>query len=139
MKRILNGDAIPAVGVIPNGIAVNPETGASVAEDFGTLVYTDIPLAQEYFAKALEELGVDSVTLDLVTSDTDEQIKIGQYLQSALETNLPGLHIDLRNVPASVRFDEMMSYNFQLALGGWTGDFDPTSCPWSSTYPTASP
>ena len=70
---------------------------------------------------------MDSVTLDLVTSDTDEQIRIGQYLQSALETNLPGLHIDLRNVPASVRFDEMMSYNFQLALGGWTGDFDPTS------------
>ena len=126
-QAILNGDAIPAVGVIPNGIAVNPETGASVAEDFGTLVYTDIPLAQEYFAKALKELGVNSVTLDLVTSDTDEQIKIGQYLQSALETNLPGLHIDLRNVPASVRFDEMMSYNFQLALGGWTGDFDPTS------------
>ena len=124
---ILNGDAIPAVGVIPNGIAVNPETGASIAEDFGKLVYFDLDLAQEYFAKALEELGVSELTLDLITSDTDEHIKLSQYLQSALEKNLPGLHIDIRNVPASVRFDEMMSYNFQLALGGWTGGFDPTS------------
>ncbi|MDO4356422.1 MAG: peptide ABC transporter substrate-binding protein [Clostridia bacterium] len=126
-NAILNGDAIPAVGVIPNGIAVNPETGASIAEDFGTLVYTDKEKALEYWNTALSELGTDTVTLRLVTSDTDEQIKVGQYLQSALQNALPGLVIDLANVPSSVRFDEMMSYDFDLALGGWTGDYDPTS------------
>lgn len=124
---VLNGTAIPGVGVIPDGIAVNPETGASVAEDFGGQVYFDLEAAQAYFAKALEELGVDSVELRLVTSDTDENIKIGQYLQSAYENNLPGIKINLANVPASVRFEEMMSYDFDLALGGWTGDYDPTS------------
>ena len=125
---MLNDAAVPAVGVIPNGIATSPE-GKSVAEDFGTLVYTDIPAAQEYFKKGLEELGVDGIELRLVTSDTDESIKIGTYLQSAYETNLPGLTINLANVPASVRFDEMMSFQFDLALGGWTGDYDPTSYP----------
>ena len=127
-NAVLNGAAIPAVGVIPNGIASSPD-GKSVAEDFGTLVYTDIPAAQKYFKKGLEELGVDSIELRLVTSDTDESIKIGTYLQSAYETNLPGLKINLANVPASVRFDEMMSFKFDLALGGWTGDYDPTSYP----------
>ncbi|SHK61766.1 oligopeptide transport system substrate-binding protein [Anaerocolumna jejuensis DSM 15929] len=124
---ILNGDGIPSVGVIPNGIAVNPDNGKSIADDFGTLVYTDVKKAQQLFKEALQELGTDSITLRLVTSDTDENIKIGQYLQSVYETNLPGLKIDLANVPASVRFEEMMSYKFDLALGGWTGDFDPTS------------
>ncbi|MHC1772221.1 MAG: peptide ABC transporter substrate-binding protein [Flexilinea sp.] len=126
-KAILNGDGIPAVGVVPDGVAVNPTDGKSIAEDFGKLVYTDIPEAQKLFATALEELGVDSIELRLVTSDTDEHIKIGQYLQSVFETNLKGLTIDLANVPASVRFEEMMSYKFDLALGGWTGDYDPTS------------
>lgn len=124
---VLNGTAISAVGVIPDGIAANPETGASVAEDFGGQVYFDPEAAQAYFAKGLEELGADSVTLRLVTSDTDESTKIGQYLQSAYESNLPGLTINLANVPSSVRFEEMMSYDFDLALGGWTGDYDPTS------------
>lgn len=126
-SAVLNGAAVPAVGVVPNGIAVNPETQVSIAEDWGRNVYFDLDLAQQYFAQGLEELGVDSVALRLVTSDTDESIKVGTYLQSALQTNLPGLTINLANVPASVRFEEMMSYNFDLALGGWTGDYDPTS------------
>ncbi|WP_313133082.1 peptide ABC transporter substrate-binding protein [Anaerocolumna sp.] len=126
-SSILNGDGIPAVGVIPNGIAVNPDNGKSIAEDFGVLVNTDVEKAQQYFKQALQELGTDSITLRLVTSDSDESIKVGQYLQSIYQTNLPGLTIDLANVPASVRFEEMMSYKFDLALGGWTGDFDPTS------------
>lgn len=125
--NVLNGTAIPGVGVIPDGIAANPETGASVAEDFGGQVFFDPEAARSYFARGLEELGVDSITLRLVTSDSDESIKIGQYLQSAYESNLPGITINLANVPASVRFEEMMSYDFDLALGGWTGDYDPTS------------
>lgn len=125
---VLNGAATPAVGVIPNGIASSPD-GQSVAESFGTLGYTDIPATQAYFKAGLEELGVDSLALRLVTSDTDESVKIGTYLQAAYQTNLPGLTINLANVPSSVRFEEMMSYQFDLALGGWTGDYDPTSYP----------
>lgn len=127
-NAVLNGAATPVIGVIPNGIASSPD-GQSVAESFGTLVYTDIPAAQAYFKAGLEELGVDSLALRLVTSDTDESVKIGTYLQAAYQTNLPGLTINLANVPSSVRFEEMMSYQFDLALGGWTGDYDPTSYP----------
>ncbi len=125
---VLNGAAVSAVGVIPNGIASSPD-GQSVAESFGVLVSFDKDAAQAYLAKGLEELGVTSVKLRLVTSDTDEAIKIGTYLQSELQETLPGLIIDLANVPSSVRFAEMMGYNFDLALGGWTGDYDPTSYP----------
>ena len=68
---VLNGAAAPAVGVIPNGIASSPD-GQSVAESFGVLVSFDKDVAQAYLAKGLEELGVTSVKLRLVTSDTDE-------------------------------------------------------------------
>jgi oligopeptide transport system substrate-binding protein len=125
-QSILNGDGIPSVGVIPNGIARSPVNGKSIVEDFGNLLSTNIPEARRYFAQALRELGVSSITLRLVTTDNDKGIKTGQYLQSVYETNLPGLKIDLANVPASVRFKEMMDYKFDLALGGWTGEFNPT-------------
>ncbi|MBQ9251432.1 MAG: peptide ABC transporter substrate-binding protein [Clostridia bacterium] len=128
VRDVLNGTAAPTVGIIPNGIAASP-TGESVAESFGNLTYFDLEAAQNYFKTGLEELGVEGITLRLVTSDTDESIKIGTYLQSAYQTNLPGLTIDLANVPSSVRFDEMMAYQFDLALGGWTGEYDPTSYP----------
>ena len=126
--EVLNGAASPAVGTIPNGIASSPD-GQSVAESFGVLVSYDPEAAQAYLAAGLEELGIDGFELRLVTSDTDESIKIGTYLQSAIQTNLPGVVINLANVPSSVRFNEMMGYNFDLALGGWTGDYDPTSYP----------
>ena len=126
-SSILNGDGVPAVGVIPDGIAVNPDNGKSIRDDFGKLVYTDDAKAKDYFQKALGELGTSSITLKLITSDADQDIKVGQYLQSVYETKLPGLKIDLSNVPSSVRFQDMMSYKFDLALGGWTGEYDPTS------------
>jgi ABC-type oligopeptide transport system, periplasmic component len=126
-KSILNGDGVPAAGIVPDGIAVNPDSGKSVKDDFPKLVYTDKTKAKDYFTKALSELGTQSIALRLVTSDTDQDIKIGQYLQSVYQTALPGLKINLANVPASVRFKEMMSYKFDLALGGWTGEYDPTS------------
>ena len=91
---VLNGAAVSAVGVIPNGIASSPD-GQSVAESFGKLVPFDLEAAQAYLKKGLEELGVDSVKLRLVTSDTDESIKIGTYLQSEIQENLSGVIIDL--------------------------------------------
>lgn len=126
-SSILNGEATPAVGVIPNGIATNPENGKSIKEDWGNLVPTDKAEAKTLFKKALKELGVSSVKFRLVTSDDDQSKKIGQYLQAQLQDTLPGLSIDVASVPSSVRFEEMMSYKFDLALGGWSGDWDPTS------------
>ena len=123
---VLNGAAAPLQAVIPNGAAASPD-GQGINESFPNLVYYDLEAAQAYFAKGLEELGVDSVALRLVTSDTDDSIKVGTRLQSQLQDNLPGLTINLANVPASVRFNEMMSFQFDLALGGWTGEYDPTA------------
>lgn len=126
VNTILNGAGTPAVGAIPNGIAVSPTDGKSIAEDFGNLIEYDLDAAQEYFAKGLEELGKDAITLELYTSDDDESIRIGTYLQSELQ-KLDGLTIDVKNVTASVRFEVMMAYDFDLALGGWSGEYDPTS------------
>ena len=124
---VANMAGTPAVGMVPDGIATNPVTGASVAEDFGHQAEYDPRIALEYWDKALKELGTDKVTLTLETSDDDESIKIGTFLQDQFQKALPGLTIEVKNVTSQVRFDDMMSFDFDLALGGWTGNFDPTS------------
>jgi len=124
---ILEGQGTPAVGIIADGIANNPGTGASIGEDTGNQVYFDGDLAREYWEKGLAELGVTSITLELLTSDSDSAKKVGEYLQNQWQEELPGLIIDYVPVVTSVRFERMMNFDFDLALGGWSGGFDPLS------------
>jgi oligopeptide transport system substrate-binding protein len=127
VNNILVDGSRPLTGIIPKGIATNPDTGKDFSDEAGVLVKTDVEEAKKLWEKAKSELGVEKVELTLITSDTEGAKRTGEYLQSQLETNLSGLTINLSNVPAKVRFEKMMAYNFDLALGGWTGDFDPVS------------
>ena len=127
VNNVLIDGSRPLTGIVPKGIAVHPETGADFSDEAGTLVTTDVEEGKKLWEQAKKELGTDKITLELIASDTDAAKKTSQYLQSQLETNLPGVTIELSNVPTKVRFDKMMSYKFDLALGGWTGDFDPVS------------
>jgi ABC-type oligopeptide transport system substrate-binding subunit len=63
--NILNDGGVVATGFIPDGIATNPTTGASVAEDFGSQAEYDYDKALEYWEAAKEELGVSEITLEL--------------------------------------------------------------------------
>ncbi|GIO40145.1 ABC transporter substrate-binding protein [Paenibacillus antibioticophila] len=127
VNNVLIDGSKPLTGIVPKGIAVNPDTGTDFSDEAGALVVTNVEEGQKHWELAKQELGTDKIKLELITSDTDTAKKTGQYLQSQLETNLPGVTIELSNVPAKVRFEKMMSYKFDLALGGWTGDFDPVS------------
>jgi ABC-type oligopeptide transport system, periplasmic component len=127
VNNVLIDGSRPLTGIVPKGIAVNPETGVDFSDEAGALVTTDVEEGKRLWEQAKKELGTDKVKLELIASDTDAAKKTSQYLQSQLETNLPGVTIELSNVPAKVRFEKMMSYKFDLALGGWTGDFDPVS------------
>lgn len=127
VKNVLADGSRAATGAIPKGMAKDPKNGEDFADAAGELVKHDTDQAKKLWEKAKEELGVDKVSFTLITSDDGDSKTIGEYLQSQIETALPGVTINLSNVPAKVRFEKMMTYKFDLALGGWTGDFDPVS------------
>ena len=84
--------------------------------------------AQEHWAKGLEELGTDQVTIEILGGDTENAKKQQEWFKSELERNLEGLTIDLKEVPFNVRLelDETSDYDMQSA--GWSPDFqDPIS------------
>ncbi len=117
---VLSGQGTALNSVIADGIATNPSNGNSIQKETGNLIYTNLEEAKGYYETALKELGETKLTLELSTSDSDAAKKTGEYLKNAWEQALPGLTVDFKPVVTSVRFDAMMSVDFDLALGGWS-------------------
>ncbi|EGD26567.1 oligopeptide abc superfamily atp binding cassette transporter, binding protein [Lactobacillus delbrueckii subsp. lactis DSM 20072] len=86
--------------------------------------------AKEYWQKGLSELGKSSLTLNLLTSDSDSDggKKTGEALQSMLETQLPGLKLTVTSVPFKTRLARRENCEFQICGSDWIADFaDPIS------------
>ena len=77
---------------------------------------------------AKAELGIDSLTLELLFEDTDSSKKCAEFIQSELQTNLPGLTIELKSQPKKQRLELMRTGDYELGLTRWGPDYaDPTT------------
>ena len=124
--NVLLDGSQPTFGHVPNGLAKNPETSADFREDAGDVVAYNVETAQEAWQTGLEELDMESITLELTTSDSEDSKKLAEFLQSELQNNLPGLTIDIRQMPDNSRLDNVKSGNYELATSYWLADFaDP--------------
>lgn len=115
-----------------NPVPINLQSDPKSKKDFSTISDEKAPKydlkdANEEWKIAKKELGKETVELELLTDDGDSSKKLGEYIQSQIETNLPGVKINVSVVTAKVRFQKMMEYKFDLAVGGWSGDIDPIS------------
>ena len=125
-KVVLQDGSIPANGLVPQGLATDPETDEDFREQNGDLSTYDVAAAQEYWQTGLDELGVDSISLELLSDDTDNSKRSSEFIQSQLVTNLPGLQINLRNVPFKVRLASNTAGEYDIQLAGWGADYaDP--------------
>ncbi|WP_430534109.1 peptide ABC transporter substrate-binding protein [Listeria rocourtiae] len=113
---IANG-ATAINGEIPNGFAQNPKTGKDFREDSGDHLAYNVAEAKAHFAKAKQQLGKNEITLELVGDDQEFAKKTLEFIQSELETNLPGLKINLKTVPYKNRLalDKEQDYTVQLS------------------------
>ena len=68
----------------------------------------------------------DTLTFELLTSDTDQSKKLAEYIQGTLQQTLEGLTVEVTNVPFSVRLDRSNSGDFEMVMNNWIGDYaDP--------------
>lgn len=126
VDNILGNGSLPAVGFVPSDLAFNPETKADFVEDAATTLAFDEEKAQEYWEKARAELGIDTLSFELLTSDTDQSKKMAEYIQGTLQQTLDGLTVEVTNVPFSVRLDRSNSGDFEMVMNNWIGDYaDP--------------
>ena len=123
---VLQDGSIPANGLVPQGLAKDPETDEDFREQNGDLSSYDVAAAKEYWQAGLDELDVDSIDLELLSDDTDNSKRSSEFIQGQLMSNLPGLNISLRNVPFKVRLEADSSGEYDIQLSGWGADYaDP--------------
>ncbi len=123
--EILQDGSTPADFAIPNRLAIGPD-GKDFRETSPLYLQTDKVKAQEYWEIAKKELGVEEVTIELLYDDSDSTPLIAQFLQSEIENNLPGVHINLKSQPKKSRTELMQNREYQLGLTRWGPDYaDP--------------
>lgn len=126
-EAVLANGSIGANYLVPQDFTFD-EDGKDFRDYSGTFAEYSVEEAQEYWKKGLEELGTDSVTIEILGGDTENAKKQQEWFKSQLEKNLEGLTIKLKEVPFNVRLelDETSDYDIQSA--GWSPDFqDPIS------------
>lgn len=79
--------------------------------------------ARQSLRKAQQELGKKRFTINLLADDTDDAKNAASFLQSQWETNLPGVKVNVQNVPFKNRLSRVSAGNFDVVLTGWTADF----------------
>lgn len=125
---VLKDGSLPTYTAVPPEFATGPD-GSDFSEDqemFSDYCKYDATAAADYWSKGLEELGIDSLELDMVVDADDAPQKVAAVLQEQLQTTLPGLTINLTVEPKKQRVQDMQDGNFELGLTRWGPDYaDP--------------
>ncbi|WP_085993943.1 peptide ABC transporter substrate-binding protein [Oceanobacillus senegalensis] len=128
VNEILNNGSIVANGLIPSDFVNVPESNKDFREVNGDLVTYDLEAAKEYWEKGLQELGTDTIELELLGGDTETSKVMNEYLANQLSTNLPGLQVNLKNVPFEQRLDLDTAMDYEIQVSGWGPDYlDPNT------------
>lgn len=148
-EDVLKDGSKPTYTAVPMDFATGPD-GSDFSADqtkFQDVCADDTAKAAEYWQKGLDELGITSLTLDMVVDADDAPQKVATVLQEQWQTALPGLTINLTVEPKKQRVQDLQDGNYQLGLTRWGPDYaDPmtylgmwtTGCSnnyglWSST------
>lgn len=119
-NKVLQDGSKPALSAVPQGDQANPKTGQDMAKEVGNLLPHNVAQAKTYWAKYLKETGKTKVTLNLLTDDTDDDKKVGTYLQSEMEKNLKGLTVTTTAIPHAQHVARDFAGTFELNLTGWS-------------------
>jgi oligopeptide transport system substrate-binding protein len=126
--EVLKDGSIPTYTAVPLEFSAGPD-GSDFAEDqsrYADVCADDAEKALEYWNAGLEELGIDSLELDMIVDADDAPQKVATVLKEQWETALPGLTVNLTVEPKKQRVEDMQEGNFEVALTRWGPDYaDP--------------
>ena len=126
--RAMADGSAAAYGAVPRGFAFSQSgqdfTPAGV--EFPEYCSYNPALARQYFEKAKQELGKNSLELELLTADGETQVICCESMKKQLEEILDGLTITIKPVEKKERRKIMSSGDFQFGLNNWGPDYaDP--------------
>ncbi|GAK47832.1 ABC-type oligopeptide transport system, periplasmic component [Secundilactobacillus oryzae JCM 18671] len=119
-ENVLQDGSKPAKSFVPVGDQKNPETGKDMATETGNLLPTDVKKAQSYWKAYLKEKGKSSITLNLLTDDTDEDKHVGTYIQATAQKYFKGLKVTITSIPHAQHVSRDFDGSFEMNLTGWS-------------------
>ncbi len=125
-KNIINNGCTAADYIVAEKLAFN-EDGKDYREVAGDMGYKyNKEEATKLWEKAKEEVGFDTVTLELLSFDAESAKKEVEFMQSELQNALPGLKVEIKAQPFKQKLDLEKNGDFQLSHSGWSPDYpDP--------------
>lgn len=137
VSNILKDGSIVANFAVPTKLATGPD-GKDFRETADTYLLTDKAKAAEYWNTAKGELGVTALTYTMIVEDTESAINVAQFIQSEIQTTLPGITIEIQTMPKKNRVERMQQGDFELGLTRWGPDYaDPMT--YLDMWTTGSP
>jgi oligopeptide transport system substrate-binding protein len=138
IETVLRDGSIPAAGLVPPSIP--GENGKSFRQISGVHFppAADPGAARQLWTAGLQELGMSSLHLRLLMMDSPRSKKLVQGLQEMLQSELPGLVLELEPEDLRAMVDRTREGDFDLAYAGWGADYDDPMTfldMWLSTSP----
>jgi len=130
VNNVIKDGSLPSYSIVPSALAydTNGNDFSSESNAYPSVIGFNPQLAKEYYQKALEELGVTSISLDLLVDDASLQQNIGAVIQQTLQSTLPHFKVNLIVEPKKQRGQDTDNGNFDLVLKAWGADYaDPTT------------
>ena len=128
VNNILRDGSNAADYIVPANFARDSE-GVYFRDNIGNPTYNsyDLTAASEYWEAAKEELGTDSITLELLYNEDTSLASVAAYVQSQLQTNLPGLTVELRVTTYNQRLTDMGNGDYDMGITRWYADYQDAS------------
>lgn len=104
----------PANGIVASNFITDKSTGTDYRKDAGDMVTYNVKNACKEWKIALE----------LLTSDIDDAKRVGEFIQSDLMRNLPGLTINGRSIPLKSRLSNTTNHNYDFVYGTWQPSYE---------------
>ena len=128
VTNILGDGSTPTDHLIPKGQTKAPASGDDFTEVAGktnTYLTYNPEGAKKSLELAKKDLG-DKIELEFLTDDTEVAKTSAEFFSNQIETNLPGVKINIVQVPFTVRVERDQKKDYDIELSGWGTDYrDP--------------
>lgn len=126
VEQIIMNGSVATDSVVPKGLATDEE-GNDYRDFAGKYGYEhNDEKAKEYWEKAKEEVGFDTVKFDLITNDDDTGKITAEFIQGEIESALEGASVEIRQLPSKQKIDAQIKHEYSLSNSLWSADFpDP--------------
>ena len=126
-ESVLKDGSIGADFILPYSIITEKgKEFRDVANQYNEPMF-DVAKAQELFAAAQAELGTQEIEIPITIDDAERNKKTFENIKAQLEQNLPGIKVNLTNIPSQTYFPTLYEYNTPGARHGWISSLNDPS------------